>query len=154
MALYKGDMDLNAQGLSGVVGSMSDARDVDVSRRFGGVGRLYGADAAARFAAANVCVVGIGGVGSWVAEALARSAVGAITLIDLDMVAESNTNRQIHALDDVWGLAKVDAMRDRILAINPVCKVRTNRGFRDGSVRGSPCWRGMIWWWMPSIRCA
>ncbi len=95
----------------------------DHARRFGGVGRLYGEQAAARFAAARVCVVGIGGVGSWAAEALARSAVGQLTLIDLDMVAESNANRQIHALDPVWGMAKVEAMRARILAINPACVV-------------------------------
>lgn len=101
----------------------------DMSRRFGGVGRLYGEDAAQRFAGACVCVVGIGGVGSWVVEALARSAVGALTLIDLDMVAESNANRQIHALDDVWGKAKVDAMRERVLAINPNCRVSVVEDF-------------------------
>ena len=75
--------------------------DFDVSRRFGGVGRVYGKSALARFQAARVCVVGIGGVGSWAAEALARSAIGKIALIDLDMIAESNVNRQIHALGDV-----------------------------------------------------
>ncbi|PAS98182.1 MAG: tRNA cyclic N6-threonylcarbamoyladenosine(37) synthase TcdA [Candidatus Dactylopiibacterium carminicum] len=101
----------------------------DLTRRFGGVGCLYGEPAAARFAAANVCVVGIGGVGSWVAEALARSAIGRLTLIDLDMVNESNANRQIHALDPAWGMAKVDAMRDRILAINPACQVRVVEDF-------------------------
>ena len=96
---------------------------VDYSRRFGGLSRLYGAAALARFEAAHVCVVGIGGVGSWAAEALARSAVGQITLIDLDMVAESNVNRQIHALGDTFGQAKTDAMAERILAINPRCRV-------------------------------
>ena len=101
----------------------------DLARRFGGVGRLYGEVAAQRFAAAKVCVVGIGGVGSWVAEALARSAVGQITLIDLDMVAESNVNRQIHAVDDVWGQAKVEAMKSRILAINPACRVSVVEDF-------------------------
>ena len=101
----------------------------DAGRRFGGVGRLYGESAAQAFVAANVCVVGIGGVGSWVAEALARSAVGQLTLIDLDMVAESNANRQIHALDDIWGMAKVDAMCERIQAINPECRVRTVEDF-------------------------
>lgn len=101
----------------------------DSARRFGGVGRLYGEAAAQRFAQATVCVVGIGGVGSWVAEALARSSVGKLTLIDLDMVAESNANRQIHALDDVWGQAKVDAMRARVLAINPGCAVRCVEDF-------------------------
>ncbi len=102
---------------------------LDAGRRFGGVGRLYGEDSARAFAAAKVCVVGIGGVGSWAVEALARSAVGELTLIDLDMVAESNANRQIHALDDVWGKAKVDAMRERVQAINPACRVRTVEDF-------------------------
>lgn len=97
--------------------------DADIARRFGGVGRLYGAAARERFAAAHVCVIGIGGVGSWVAEALARSAVGAITLVDLDMVAESNVNRQIHALGDNFGRAKTSAMAERIRAINPDCRV-------------------------------
>lgn len=68
-------------------------------------------------------MVGVGGVGSWAAEALARSAVGRITLIDLDNVAESNVNRQIHALGDEFGKAKVTAMAERILAINPQCQV-------------------------------
>lgn len=98
--------------------------DSDNERRFGGVGRLYGEVAAQRLRAAHAIVVGIGGVGSWSAEALARTGVGRITLIDLDMVAESNANRQIHALDDVWGKAKVDAMAERIVAINPRCQVR------------------------------
>lgn len=96
---------------------------MDRERRFGGVGRLYGDEGAARLEQAHVCVVGIGGVGSWAAEALARSGVGAITLIDLDMVAESNTNRQIHALEEMYGKAKVDAMAERITAINPDCRV-------------------------------
>lgn len=91
----------------------------DAQRRFGGVVRLYGAAGADRLRAAHVTVIGIGGVGSWAAEALARSAVGKLTLIDLDHVAESNTNRQIHALDDEYGRAKVDAMAQRCRAINP-----------------------------------
>jgi len=95
----------------------------DNTRRFGGVGRLYGEEEAARLRAAHACIVGIGGVGSWSAEALARTGVGHISLIDLDMVAESNTNRQIHALGDVYGKAKVDAMAERIQAINPACEV-------------------------------
>lgn len=73
--------------------------DVDRARRFGGIARLYGAPALAAFERAHVAVIGIGGVGSWAAEALARTAVGELTLIDLDNIAESNTNRQIHALD-------------------------------------------------------
>ena len=95
----------------------------DLARRFAGTRRLYGSDAEQRFAASHVCVVGIGGVGSWAAEALARSAIGRLTLIDLDMVAESNVNRQIHALDNAFGLAKIDAMAQRIGAINPHCRV-------------------------------
>ncbi|SOZ98390.1 putative activating enzyme (E1 family) of ubiquitin-like proteins; NAD/FAD-binding protein [Cupriavidus taiwanensis] len=97
--------------------------DDDYHRRFGGVARLYGAAGLARLEAANVCVVGIGGVGSWAAEALARNAVGRITLIDLDHIALSNTNRQIHALGDAYGRAKVEAMAERIVAINPRCQV-------------------------------
>lgn len=96
---------------------------VDYERRFGGVTRLYGTDGAQRLHKANVCVVGIGGVGSWVVEALARTGVGRITAVDLDMVAESNTNRQIHALGEVYGKAKVDAMADRVRAINPDCRI-------------------------------
>ncbi len=98
-------------------------------RRFGGVARLYGEEGAQRIAASHVCVIGIGGVGSWAAEALARSAVGAITLIDLDHVSLSNTNRQIHALEGEFGRAKVLAMAERILAINPDCRVQTIEDF-------------------------
>ncbi len=97
--------------------------EVDFARRFGGVARLYGAQGLAKLQAAHVVVVGIGGVGSWVAEALARNAVGAITLIDLDNIAESNVNRQIHAIEGAFGKAKVTAMRERILSINPACTV-------------------------------
>ena len=95
----------------------------DLARRFGGIQRLYGAEALMRFQSAHVCVVGIGGVGSWAAEALARSGIGQVTLIDLDMVAESNVNRQIHALGDEFGKAKTDAMAARMRAINPSCRV-------------------------------
>lgn len=101
-----------------------EAEDFDLQRRFSGVTRLYGDRAAARFRAARVVVVGIGGVGSWAAEALARSAIGHLALVDLDHVAESNTNRQIHALGDAYGKAKVDAMAERVRAINPACVVR------------------------------
>lgn len=97
--------------------------EVDAERRFGGIGRLYGEHAIARLAASSVCVVGVGGVGSWVVEALARSGVGRLTLIDLDHVAESNINRQAHALDATLGQAKVVAMSDRVRGINPRCVV-------------------------------
>jgi tRNA A37 threonylcarbamoyladenosine dehydratase len=96
---------------------------IDRERRFGGVSRLYGADGAERLRHASVCIVGIGGVGSWSAEALARTGVGRITVVDLDMVAESNTNRQIHALGEIYGKAKVDAIGERIRSINPDCEV-------------------------------
>jgi tRNA A37 threonylcarbamoyladenosine dehydratase len=102
---------------------------VDHSRRFGGVARLYGEVGAERLRLAHVCVVGIGGVGSWSAEALARTGVGQITTVDLDMVAESNTNRQIHALGDIYGKAKVDAIAERITAINPACRVNCIEDF-------------------------
>lgn len=101
----------------------------DLDRRFGGIARLYGESALSRFRDARVGVVGIGGVGSWAAEALARSAVGAITLIDLDHIAESNTNRQIHALGDEYGKSKVGAMAERIRAINPACTLTTIEEF-------------------------
>lgn len=97
--------------------------ELDFERRFGGVSRLYGAAGLAKLQAAHVVVVGVGGVGSWAAEALARNAIGKITLVDLDNIAESNFNRQIHALDGNIGKAKVTAMRERILSINPHCKV-------------------------------
>ena len=95
----------------------------DLARRFGGIARLYGDDALARFQNAHICVVGVGGVGSWTVEALARSAIGKLTLIDLDNVAESNTNRQLPALDPWYGMAKVTALAERVKAINPACEV-------------------------------
>lgn len=95
----------------------------DRARRFGGVARLYGASGLAAFERAHVAVIGIGGVGSWSVEALARNAIGKLTLIDLDNVAESNTNRQIHALDGNYGKAKVTAMKERIALIDPACEV-------------------------------
>lgn len=102
---------------------VSADHDIDFDRRFGGIARLYGAQGLARFRAARVCVVGVGGVGSWIVEALARSAVGNITMIDLDNLAESNVNRQIHALSDTLGKAKVTALHERIRQINPTCIV-------------------------------
>jgi tRNA threonylcarbamoyladenosine dehydratase len=102
---------------------------VDADRRFGGLERLYGVIGAAQMRAAHVAVVGIGGVGSWAAEALARSGVGRLTLIDLDHVAESNINRQIHALQSTLGQAKVLAMEDRIAQINPACQITSIEEF-------------------------
>jgi len=91
--------------------------------RFLGFDRLYGAGSSARLASCHVCVIGIGGVGSWVVEALARSAVGRLTLIDADEVCLSNTNRQLHALEGQYGRAKVEVMAERARAINPALVV-------------------------------
>ncbi len=103
----------------------------DLARRFGGMDRLYGVPGAQAVRDAHVVVVGIGGVGSWATEALARSGVGRLTLIDLDHVAESNINRQIHALDNTVGQAKVLAMKERIAHINPACEVNCVEEFVD-----------------------
>ena len=105
--------------------------DVDFGRRFGGIARLYGERALERFRAAHVCVVGVGGVGSWIVEALARSAVGRLTLIDLDNVAESNINRQIQALSTTVGMPKIEALKQRIALINPYCEVELVEDFID-----------------------
>jgi len=112
-----------------VAARMNPAHEADLQRRFSSIDRLHGHGALARLAAAHVCVVGIGGVGSWAAEALARSGVGRLTLIDLDHVAESNVNRQIQALTETLGQAKVLAMQARIAAINPSCVVKTIEEF-------------------------
>lgn len=93
--------------------------DQAVRERFGGVDRLYGRGALARFQAAHVCVVGIGGVGSWAVEALVRSGVGRLTLIDADDLCVSNSNRQLPALEGQFGRSKVTAMAERCRAINP-----------------------------------
>ena len=113
--------------------SFPDAVDPlpDMERRFGGLARLYGAVGAARIRQSHIVVVGLGGVGSWAAEAAARCGVAQMTLIDLDHIAESNINRQVHALDTTLGQAKVVAMRERILHINPLCKVNTIEEFVD-----------------------
>lgn len=101
----------------------AESAPVDVSRRFSGMDRLLGVEPAQRVRSSHVAVVGIGGVGSWSAEALARSGVGALTLIDMDHVSESNVNRQLHALTSTLGKAKIEAMRERIAEINPECKL-------------------------------
>jgi tRNA A37 threonylcarbamoyladenosine dehydratase len=102
-----------------------------MQRRFGGLERLYGPAALGRLSGAHVVVAGIGGVGSWCAEALARTGVGGISLIDLDHIAESNINRQLHALSDTLGQAKVMAMAQRVRGINPECDVRMIDDFVD-----------------------
>lgn len=113
--------------------------------RFAGVRRVYGAEDAGRLGGLHICVVGIGGVGSWTAEALARTGVGRITLIDNDDVAESNINRQVHALGDTIGRQKVAVMKERMLAINPTMGVNAIDDFltmatmEDYLLRGYHC---------------
>ena len=107
----------------------SPPAETDRDRRFGGMMRLYGPTALDTLQAARVAVAGVGGVGSWAAEALARCGVGHLTLIDLDHVAESNINRQIHALDATLGQAKVQAMAERIAQINPACQLTLHDAF-------------------------
>lgn len=101
----------------------------DYSLRFGGIARLYGINGATILQQAHVCVIGIGGVGSWVAEALARNGVGQITLIDLDDICVTNINRQIHALTSTIGESKVEVMSERIKQINPECRVNVIEDF-------------------------
>ena len=98
--------------------------DEDYLARFGGIGRLYGTAGLAALAAARVCVVGVGGVGSWIVEALARSGIGGLTLIDLDDVCITNINRQLPALTPTIGRPKVSVLAERVRAISPHCEVR------------------------------
>jgi tRNA threonylcarbamoyladenosine dehydratase len=101
----------------------------DLERRFGGLRRLYGAEGYRRVRAARVAVVGLGGVGSWAVEALARSGVARIVMIDLDHVAESNINRQVQATGATLGMAKADALRQRVADIHPGCELITVEDF-------------------------
>lgn len=101
----------------------------DYQLRFGGISRLYGNNGANALQQAHFCVIGIGGVGSWVAEAFARNGVGQLTLIDLDDLCVTNINRQIHALTETVGLSKVDVMAGRIKQINPECQVNVIEDF-------------------------
>lgn len=108
----------------------------DFDFRFGGIARLFGAEALARLRAAHVCVVGIGGVGSWTVEALARSGIGKLTLVDLDEVCVSNVNRQLHAVNADVGRAKVEVMAERVRGINPECDVRPALQFFTAGTAG------------------
>jgi len=108
----------------------------DDDLRFGGVARLYGTAGLQRLLRANVCVIGLGGVGSWAAEALARSGIGRITLVDLDDICLSNVNRQLHALDGAIGRPKVEVMAERIRAIHPACQTRAMAEFFTETTAG------------------
>jgi tRNA A37 threonylcarbamoyladenosine dehydratase len=102
---------------------------MDYSRRFGGITRLYGSRAVECFKTAHVAVIGIGGVGSWAVEALARSGIGYLTLYDLDHVTESNVNRQLPALESEFGKAKVSVLSQRVEQINPDCQITAIESF-------------------------
>ena len=108
-----------------------DSTSAVMDRRFGGLSRLYGLAGAKRIRASHIVVVGLGGVGSWAAEAVARSGVARVTLIDFDHIAESNINRQVQALGSTLGKAKVHAMGERISDINPTCQVDVVEEFVD-----------------------
>ncbi len=101
----------------------------DLQLRFSGLERLYGRGALERLAAAHVCVVGLGGVGSWTVEALARSGIGALTLVDLDDVCVTNINRQVHAIDGAIGRPKATVLAERVRAIHPGCAVHVRTEF-------------------------
>jgi tRNA A37 threonylcarbamoyladenosine dehydratase len=101
----------------------------DFESRFGGIARLYGQAGLQKLRAAHICVVGIGGVGVWVVEALARSGVGALTLVDLDEICVTNINRQLPALTETIGRSKVEVMAGRVRGINPDCRVTCEQKF-------------------------
>lgn len=110
---------------------MFPPRTEDFRSRFAGVARLYGAEAFEKIASARVCLVGLGGVGSWTCEALARCGICEITLVDADEICATNTNRQLHALGENYGRAKADVLAERVRAINPACRVRAVKIFLD-----------------------
>ncbi len=97
--------------------------DANHNRRFAGVARLYGESGLQTFENAHVLVAGLGGVGSWAVEALARSGIGELTLMDFDHIAVSNVNRQLHAIEDNFGKSKSEAMAERVRQINPSIKL-------------------------------
>ena len=99
------------------------ARVDNFEQRFGGIGRLYTPEGLAKLRQSHICVIGIGGVGSWAVEALARSSIGKITMIDMDDICVTNINRQIHALTSTVATLKTEAMKTRIAEINPECQV-------------------------------
>jgi tRNA A37 threonylcarbamoyladenosine dehydratase len=119
-----------AAGFTAAAAWMADAgADADAERRFGGLRRLYGDAGYARLRAARVAVVGLGGVGSWTVEALARSGVAVLVLVDLDHVAESNVNRQVQATSATLGQAKAQALAERVALIHPGCEVACVEAF-------------------------
>ena len=104
----------------------------DYEEKFGSLSRVYGDEMMKMLAEVHICIVGLGGVGSWTAEGLARSGITKITLVDGDTISRSNTNRQIHTLESTIGQSKVETMKGRILDINPECEVQTIEQYIDG----------------------
>jgi tRNA A37 threonylcarbamoyladenosine dehydratase len=119
--------------------AQADVAPADLERRFGALRRLYGEEGYARLRALRVAVVGLGGVGSWTAEALARSGVAGLVLVDFDHVAESNINRQVQALGRTVGQGKGEALRERIADIHPACEVDVVDAFA-----GADNWPGLL----------
>lgn len=124
---------------------LDDTAPAKVHRRFDRMARLVGDSGAERLARAHVMVIGCGGVGSWAAEALARSGVGRITLVDFDLVCITNTNRQLHALKGTIGKQKVEVMAERLRAIHPTARIEAIAQFyesstRDELLREEPTW--------------
>jgi len=101
----------------------------DYINRFGGIGRLYGKESLCSFLKARVMIIGLGGVGSWTAEALVRSGIGSLHLVDLDDICITNTNRQVPALEGNYGKMKSEALKERVLQINPDCEIITHEMF-------------------------
>jgi tRNA A37 threonylcarbamoyladenosine dehydratase len=116
---------------------MNQQKSDEYKKRFGGIARLYGEHGLASLKISHICIIGIGGIGSWAAESLARSGVGAITLVDLDDICITNTNRQIHATMDAIGKMKVQILKERILSINPDCEVSAIEEFFSNSTAAS-----------------
>jgi tRNA A37 threonylcarbamoyladenosine dehydratase len=108
---------------------MKDFDHDDYNQRFGGIGRLYGIRGLNNLRQSHILVIGLGGVGSWAAEALVRSGVGSITIIDLDDICITNTNRQLPAMNGNIGKLKIDVIKERLLSINPQCQVHAIADF-------------------------
>jgi len=125
---------------------VTEQADASVSvDRFGGLARLYGREALEKLGREHVCVIGVGGVGSWIVEGLARSGIGALTLIDPDDVCITNTNRQVPALDGEYGRPKIDALAERVARINPGCEVRRVAQFLTEATAGELIHAGYTW---------
>jgi len=123
---------------------LPEATSADLER-FGGIARLYGRDALEKLARAHVCIIGLGGVGSWIVEALARTGIGAMTLIDLDDVCVTNTNRQVPALEGEYGRPKIDVLAERAEHINPACRVTRHHAFLTPANAGELIHAGYTW---------